>query len=249
MKWVGLLLLILLTRSAADTSECPAPDGEDGQPGMPGTPGRNGRPGDKGNTGDPGKASSILGERGKQGPPGDPGLPGTHGPRGYVGPMGPKGEVGPPGPKGQKGQSGLGGGLAGRERPAFSAARTIAGNPNPGSPVIFDKNITNEGGCFHLHSGKFLTCKAGWYFFTYNVVTEGKLCIKIMKNNRKEAGFCDTAASSVSGASYQMNSGGTVLRLKKNDQVWLQTVPDHNNIFGSNEINSVFSGFLLFPDE
>ncbi|XP_062889474.1 complement C1q subcomponent subunit C-like [Mobula hypostoma] len=250
MECVGLMLFLLLAQAAvADTIECRAPKGQDGKPGNPGPRGRDGRRGDDGDTGDPGMASHILGEPRKMGPPGDPGLPGAHGPRGYAGRMGPKGEPGPPGPKGQKGQSGRGSGLVGVDRPAFSVMRTIAGHPHPNHRVIFNRNITNEGGCFQTDSGTFLTCKAGWYFFTYNVVTEGKLCINIMKNNKKEAGFCDLAAESNTGARYQMNSGGTVLRLNINDQVWLQTVPDFNNIFGSSDINSVFSGFLLFPDE
>ncbi|XP_072887739.1 complement C1q subcomponent subunit A-like [Hemitrygon akajei] len=250
MQCVGLVLFLLMAETAAaDTIECRAPDGQDGKPGNQGPPGRDGRRGEKGDTGDPGMASHILGEPRKKGQPGDPGLPGAHGPRGYVGRMGPRGEPGPPGPKGQKGQSGRGSGLVGVDRPAFSVVRTIATQHNPKHRVIFNRNITNEGGCFQLNSGTFLTCKAGWYFFTYNVVTTEKLCINIMKNNKKEAGFCDLAASSNTRANYQMNSGGTVLKLNINDQVWLQTKSGYHNIVGSDEVSSVFSGFLLFPDE
>ncbi|XP_059807649.1 complement C1q subcomponent subunit A-like isoform X2 [Hypanus sabinus] len=248
MECVGLVLFLLMAETAA-AAECRAPDGQDGKPGNQGPPGRDGRRGEKGDTGDPGMASHILGEPRKKGQPGDPGLPGAHGPRGYVGRMGPKGEPGPPGPKGQKGQSGRGSGLVGVDRPAFSVVRTIATQHNPKHRVIFNRNITNEGGCFQINSGTFLTCKAGWYFFTYNVVTTGELCINIMKNNKKEAGFCDLAARSSTRANYQMNSGGTVLKLNINDQVWLQTKPGFHNIVGSDEVNSVFSGFLLFPDE
>ncbi|XP_067826795.1 complement C1q subcomponent subunit A-like [Heptranchias perlo] len=249
MKHVGLVLLVLITRVAPGTGVCRAPNGHDGLPGQQGSPGRDGRPGEKGDTGDPGLFSGIVGEKGKMGPRGDPGLPGTHGFRGYVGPTGLSGEPGLPGQRGQKGRSGQGGGLVGKERPAFSVVKTTSNDPAPGKPVTFDKHITNEGNCFETRSGIFHSCKNGWYYFTYNIVSEGNLCINIMKNTRKEVGFCDSGGSRNNWYKYQMNSGGTVLRLKKGDTVWLQTTEGNNNIFGSEDLNSVFSGFLLFPAE
>ncbi|XP_067873672.1 complement C1q subcomponent subunit A-like [Heterodontus francisci] len=249
MMRVGLVLFVLITRAAAGTGECRAPDGQDGLPGAKGARGRNGRPGENGDTGDPGIPSGIVGEPGMKGLQGNPGQPGIHGPRGYVGPTGPRGEPGPPGSKGQKGQSGQGGGRAGKERPAFSAVKNTSSDPAPEKPMTFNKFITNEGGCFNIASGIFLTYKPGWYYFTYNIASDGKLCINIMKNNRKEAGFCDARGSGSSWPKYQMNSGGTVLRLSKGDQVWLQTTQGNNKVFGSDDISSVFSGFLLFPAE
>ncbi|XP_041062714.1 complement C1q subcomponent subunit A-like isoform X2 [Carcharodon carcharias] len=249
MMHVGLVLFALITRAAAGTSPCQAPNGQDGLPGAPGAPGRDGRPGEDGDTGDPGMHTGILGEPGVKGQRGNPGPPGTPGLRGYVGPTGPIGEAGLAGAKGQKGQSGQGGGLQGKERPAFSVVKVTTNDPVPGRPVMFDRAITNEGECFKMALGKFLSCKAGWYYFTYNMISEGKLCINIMKNNRKEAGFCDTHGSKNNWQKYQMNSGGTVLRLNKRDEVWLQTTQHHSDVFGSDDLNSVFSGFLLFPAE
>ncbi|XP_048417810.2 complement C1q subcomponent subunit A-like isoform X2 [Stegostoma tigrinum] len=244
----GLLLFALITRAAASTGGCRAPDGKDGLPGEPGEPGRDGRPGENGNTGEPGMYTGIHGEPGMKGRRGNPGQPGKNGPKGYVGPAGPKGLPGAPGAKGQKGESGQGVGQQGKERPAFSVIKNASNNPSPASPVRFDKVITNEGECFDINQAKFRCCKNGWYFFTYSMVSNGKLCVNIMKNRNKEIGLCDTHGSKNSWQSNQLNSGGTVLRLRKGDEVWLQTTPGHNNIFGSAEINSIFSGFLLFPD-
>ncbi|XP_069775276.1 complement C1q subcomponent subunit A-like [Narcine bancroftii] len=249
MKGVGLLLLILMAQAAANNKRCRGPDGQDGNPGNPGKPGRNGRVGEKGDTGDPGEASNVRGVVGEKGAPGDPGLPGVPGPRGYFGQIGPQGETGSPGLKGKKGQSGQRGGLVDNDRPAFSAVKVSSNHTSIGNIVSFDKHIVNKGDCFQTENGIFLTCKAGWYYFTYNLVTTGKLCINIMKNNQKQAGFCDVRAHINNDHQYQMNSGGIVVRLKMKDQVWLQTLPNFNNIFGSDEVNSVFSGFLLFPDE
>lgn len=249
MRDVGLLLLILTIPNVADASECRAPDGQAGKAGQPGITGRAGRPGARGDTGDPGATSGTSDVPIKRGPAGDPGSPGKHGSKGHVGQTGPIGENGPYGPQGQKGHSGQGGGLRGKERPAFSAVISSMGRSSHGPIITFDRMITNEGLCFQRGTGKFLTCKAGWYYFTYNIATGGKLCIKIMKNNVEVAGFCDVAASVYSRSNYQINSGGVVLRLKKQDQVYLEMVPEYNNIYGSDEVNSVFSGFLLFPDQ
>ncbi|XP_078095323.1 complement C1q subcomponent subunit A-like isoform X2 [Mustelus asterias] len=249
MMHMGLVLFLLITRAAAGTGVCRAPNGQDGLPGAPGAPGRNGRPGENGDTGDPGMHTGTFDTAGTKGHQGDPGPPGTPGPRGYVGPAGQRGHTGSAGPKGQKGQSGQGGGLQGRERPAFSVVKVTTADPVPGKPVIFDRAITNEGNCFNTGDGKFETYKAGWYFFTYNMVSEGKLCVSIMKNGQKAAGFCDTHGSKDTWHKYQVNSGGTVLQLNKNDKVWLETKLGHSNVFGSEDLNSVFSGFLLFPAE
>ncbi|XP_072442928.1 complement C1q subcomponent subunit A-like [Chiloscyllium punctatum] len=244
----GLLLFVLITRAAAGTGGCRAPDGKNGLPGAPGQPGRNGRPGQDGDTGEPGIYTGIRGEPGVKGQRGNPGHPGKNGPKGYVGPAGPRGSPGTPGLKGQKGESGQGGGLQGTERPAFSVIKNTTNDPFPERPIMFDKVITNEGECFRVDLGKFHCCKGGWYFFTYNMVSEGKLCVNIMKNSRKTVGICDTHGSKNNWQQNQMNSGGTVLKLRKGDEVWLQTTPGYNNVFGSDEVNSVFSGFLLFPE-
>ncbi|XP_078281361.1 complement C1q subcomponent subunit A-like [Rhinoraja longicauda] len=248
MRGVGLLLLILMMPTVADAIKC-VPDGQDGNPGAPGTAGRDGRPGTRGDTGNPGAASGTVDAPQKRGPPGDPGSAGNHGRKGHIGQVGLIGEDGPHGPQGQKGSSGQGGGLRGRERPAFSAVISSIPPPSYRKPIIFNRYITNEGNCFERASGKFLTCKAGWYYFTFNIATRGKLCINIMRNNIKEAGFCDVAATKSQRPNIQINSGGIVLRLKRQDQVWLETLPDYNNIYGSADVTSIFSGFLLFPDQ
>ncbi|XP_042199434.1 complement C1q subcomponent subunit A isoform X1 [Callorhinchus milii] len=248
-------LLLMLVTGAATDSECKAPDGRDGLLGMKGSPGRNGRQGEKGDRGEPAGLPPSIGSgqpglKGRQGDPGKAGIPGI---KGYAGLPGLLGESGAAGEKGRKGQSGEGGGLHGSERPAFSVAKVTSHPPSPKSSVKFTKVITNEGGCFRVNTGQFVCCKSGWYYFTYNAVAVGDLCVQIKVSHHPDtkghtiASFCDTSSSSQN--KYQMNSGGTVLHLSELDKVWLQVKENKNKMYGSEERNSVFSGFLLFPDE
>ncbi|XP_058017056.1 complement C1q subcomponent subunit A-like [Ahaetulla prasina] len=236
--WFAAAALILLSEVAVSQQNiCQASNGRDG---YPGAPGRNGRAGQKGDMGAPGLGTRSSGIRGPKGEPGEPGLsgePGSQGVRGLDGPPGPPGEMGDRGPKGQVGN------FQDQPKTAFSASRK---NPSPGlSPktVVFDHSITNQDNAYSTQTGKF-TCRVpGYYYFAFQVVSKGSLCLDLMHQDNAVATFCDQSQGLL-----QVNSGGSVLNLAPGDQVWLDSnLPGVANVYSGTEADSVFSGFLLFP--
>ncbi|XP_054251043.1 complement C1q subcomponent subunit A [Indicator indicator] len=214
---------------------CRAPDGKDG---FPGAPGLDGRPGMKGDMGEPGKSLPSTGIRGPKGDAGEPGTPGSPGERGLPGLLGSPGMPGPPGLKGLKGQDGD---AMDQPRPAFSASRRSP--PAGGSTVVFDNIITNEESHYSPRSGEF-TCRIpGIYYFAYQVVSVGDLCLSITKNGEPVASFCDDNNRRLR----QVNSGSAVLSLAAGDRISISTHPARSAIYSGSEADSVFSGFMLSP--
>uniref|UniRef100_A0A8C5RKX0 Complement C1q A chain n=1 Tax=Laticauda laticaudata TaxID=8630 RepID=A0A8C5RKX0_LATLA len=208
----------------------------DGRDGHPGAPGRNGRPGQKGDLGAPGKIKKMTPAPLNFAPVGGS-PPGTAGQSRFPRPGWPPREQGDHGPKAQVGN------LQDQPKTAFSASRK---NPSPGvSPktVVFDHSITNQDNTYSTQTGKF-TCRVpGYYYFTFQVVSKGSLCLDLMHRDRAVATFCDQSQGLL-----QVNSGGSVLNLAPGDQVWLDSnPPGAANIYAGTEADSVFSGFLLFP--
>ncbi|NXG13611.1 C1QA protein, partial [Grallaria varia] len=213
---------------------CRAPDGKDG---FPGVPGLDGRPGQKGDRGDPGKPAPRTGIQGPKGDAGEPGLPGMPGNRGFHGLPGLPGPPGQPGPKGVKGRAGN---VSEQPCPAFSASRRSP--PSTGRTVVFDNIITNQENSYNPQSGEF-TCRIpGLYYFAYQVVSSGDLCLGITKNRNRIVTFCNTNSQGI----LQVNSGSSVLSLAVGDQVSVTTAQGSTG-YGSAEADSVFSGFMLFP--
>ncbi|NXO70597.1 C1QA protein, partial [Phainopepla nitens] len=229
-------LAAVLGMALLEDGVCKAPDGKDGSPGAPG---RDGRPGQKGDMGEPGRAALSMGGRGPRGDAGEPGPPGPPGKIGLPGIPGHPGPVGLPGPAGQKGRAGD---VLEHPRPAFSAARSSP--PRTGTTVVFDRIITNQEDSYSPQSGKF-TCRiAGLYYFTFQVVSSGDLCLSIAKNGRGVVSFCDNNSRGI----LQVNSGSSVLSLAVGDQVSLTTDPARgSSIYSGSEADSVFSGFLVSP--
>ncbi|OCT56944.1 complement C1q subcomponent subunit A [Xenopus laevis] len=233
--WLVTLLLAGSWGFALCQSDvCLAPDGRDG---VPGTPGRDGREGEKGERGHPGAPGRNLGLTENKGETGNPGASGGPGPIGYKGPQGPPGPPGEMGPKGAKGPMAD---TANQRRPAFSAS-----NPQiKGNLVLFSRPITNVETSYKTDTGKFVCSDPGYYYFTFQVMSSGDLCLYIVKNGGRLLGFCDTSAKA---PQHQVNSGGTVLNLRNKDEVWIETDAQKKNIATTADITSVFSGFLLFP--
>lgn len=131
-------------------------------------------------------------------------------------------------------------------KPAFSAIRR---NPQEnGNVVIFDSIITNQEDRYQSNTGKFICNFPGYYYFTFQVVSSGDLCLFIVSSKggqtRRNLGFCDSNSKGL----YQVNSGGTVLKLGERDEVWIETDPQRGNkIYNGRDVDSIFSGFLLFP--
>lgn len=187
----------------------------------------------------PGKPAPRTGIRGPKGDEGEPGPPGNPGNRGFHGPPGPRGVPGQPGPRGAKGKAGN---ILEQPRPAFSASRKS--QTNRGSTVVFDNIITNQENSYSTQSGEF-TCRIpGLYYFAFQVVSIGDLCLSITKNRERVVSFCDNNSRNI----LQVNSGSSVLSLAVGDQVSVSFDPvKGSQIYSGSEADSVFSGFMLFP--
>ncbi|OBS60548.1 hypothetical protein A6R68_08315 [Neotoma lepida] len=238
-----LLLLLGLLHVSWAQSSCTGPPAIPGIPGIPGVPGSDGQPGTPGIKGEKG-LPGLAGDHGEFGEKGDPGIPGIPGKVGPKGPVGPKGAPGPPGPPGSKGDSGD---YKATQKVAFSALRTINNPLRRDQAIRFEKVITNVNGNYEPRSGKF-TCKVpGLYYFTYHASSRGNLCVNLVRGRdrdrmQKVVTFCDYAQNT-----FQVTTGGVVLKLGQDEVVHLQAT-DKNSLLGVEGANSIFTGFLLFPD-
>lgn len=238
-----MILLCLSTAWLSNASTCTGPALIPGIPGMPGTPGSNGQDGadgSKGNRGPPGQAGDFR-DAGDPGDLGEPGYPGKVGPRGPAGSKGPPGPPGPQGPKGDSGDS------ESSLKSAFSATRAITFPPRRSQPIRFDRVITNINNHYENRYGRFVCQVPGLYYFTYHVTSRGNLCIHLKKSSPSNRGekivaFCDYVYNT-----FQVTTGGVVLRLEVGEAVWLEPTEKNSLIGGTEGADSIFSGFLLFP--
>lgn len=112
--------------------------------------------------------------------------------------------------------------------------------------VLFDEVITNQEGPYNNNTGQFLCTVPGFYYFTFQMVSTGDTCLTIVSSShgqrRQSPGFCDTSNKGL----FQI-SGGTSLQLQQGDKVWIEKDPFKGNIYQGTEVDSIFSGFLIFP--
>lgn len=156
--------------------------------------------------------------------------------------MGTFGLPGDPGPRGPPGEPGEEGRYKQKHQSVFSVTRQTTQYPAANGLVRFNFAITNPQGDYDTSTGKF-TCKVpGLYYFIYHTSQTANLCVQLFHNKVKVTIFCDHMSNSK-----QVSSGGVLLRLQKDDEVWL-AVNDYNGMVGTEGSDSVFSGFLLFPD-
>ncbi|XP_027437825.2 otolin-1 [Zalophus californianus] len=227
--------------------------GESGKRGGKGEKGEEGLKGEKGSKGDPGT-------EGKGGPDGLPGAPGEPGVKGGKGELGPPGLVGPAGPKGELGSKGVRGsigkkgsrGLKGSkgeaarvQQSAFSAALSKP-FPPPDIPIKFDKVLYNDQGNYNPITGKFNCSIPGAYVFSYHVTVRGRPAhVSLVAWDRKRFKSRETlSAHEIDQASFLV-----ILKLSAGDQVWLEVSKDWNGVYVSPEDDSIFTGFLLYPEE
>ncbi|XP_009987936.1 PREDICTED: complement C1q subcomponent subunit B, partial [Tauraco erythrolophus] len=182
--------------------------------------------------------ADVIGEKGD---PGAPGYPGKIGPPGLPGSKGLPGIMGLPGPQGDPGD------YKATLKSAFSAARTISSYPRREQPIRFNHIITNEKGHYENRYGRFICRVPGIYYLTYHVTSRGNLCLRMKKGQGGSRGekvvtFCDYVHSS-----YQVTTGGVVLKLAVNESVWLEPT-EKNSLMGIEGSDSIFSGFLIFPE-
>uniref|UniRef100_A0A8C5TWQ0 C1q domain-containing protein n=1 Tax=Malurus cyaneus samueli TaxID=2593467 RepID=A0A8C5TWQ0_9PASS len=235
----------------------PAPQGPKGDAGAKGNkgnygfPGLKGQKGAKGDTceqrdqgrqrgqGGPRRAGSARGMAGKQGDKGEQGRKGSKGEPGPTGTAGPKGD---PGPKGGRGAPGRKGSRA--PRSAFSAGLTRP-FPPPHVPIRFDRLWFNESADYDPNTGKFRCGVPGAYVFSYHVTVRGRPArLSLVASGRRVAKARDT----LYGQDIDQASFLTILRLRAGDQVWLEVAKDWNGLYAGAEDDSVFTGFLLYPD-
>ncbi|KAM4651149.1 complement C1q subcomponent subunit B [Discoglossus pictus] len=230
-----IFLTLVIVASGQDCIQGPATPG---LPGIPGISGKDGRDGRKGEKGEPGPTARMgsHGLKGDKGPPGQPGPRGKNGPKGPPGPEGEKGEIG------QRGENGVPGNHKLQHQSAFTVSRITSEYPAKNSPIIFSKEITNDLKHYNPATGKF-TCKIpGLYYFTYHASQSANLCVSLYVDGQRKGIFCDHISNDK-----QVTSGGVMVQLVKGQEVWL-AVNDYNGLIGIDNNDSVFSGFLIFPD-
>lgn len=238
LRWGSLLLFLLVADSSLGAEPPHYCYGAPGLPGVPGPPGKDGRDGQKGVKGERG-SPAAPGSQGPKGEKGDTGIPGF---AGKNGPRGPEGPLGDPGLQGDVGVPGAPGGYKQDHQSAFTVMRQTAEHPAKHKPVVFNRAITNTNQDYDLSTGKF-TCRIpGVYYFVYHTSQTANLCVNMYHNLDKVASFCDHMSNSK-----QVSSGGVLLQMEAGHQVWL-AVNDYNGMVGVAEADSVFSGFLLYPD-
>jgi hypothetical protein len=129
-----------------------------------------------------------------------------------------------------------------KHQSVFTVTRQTTQYPEANALVRFNSVVTNPQGHYNPSTGKF-TCEVpGLYYFVYYTSHTANLCVHLNLNLARVASFCDHMFNSK-----QVSSGGVLLRLQRGDEVWL-SVNDYNGMVGIEGSNSVFSGFLLFPD-
>uniref|UniRef100_A0ACB8FAT4 Uncharacterized protein n=2 Tax=Sphaerodactylus townsendi TaxID=933632 RepID=A0ACB8FAT4_9SAUR len=209
--------------------------GEKGIKGDMGVDGMHGVDGIKGEKGDPG----IRGEKGDPGPTGMMGPPGMKGFPGFKGIRGVPGKKGARGPKGSKGET------SSTPKSAFSVGLSKP-FPPPNVPIKFDKILYNDQDSYNPLTGKFNCSIAGAYIFSYHMTIRGRPArISIVAQNRKMVKTRET----LYGQEIDQASFLTILKLNVGDQVWLEVTRDWNGVYVSAEDDSIFSGFLLYPDD
>ncbi|XP_009687903.2 complement C1q subcomponent subunit B isoform X2 [Struthio camelus] len=243
MRTVGVMLICLAGGQLTSATLCKTYGTIPGIPGSPGQPGRNGIDGENGQKGERGPPGHVEDEEeiGEKGDPGAPGYPGKVGPKGPTGSKGVPGIMGPPGPQGDSGD------YKTNLKSAFSAARRISFLPRREQPIRFDRIITNENSHYENRYGRFTCQIPGIYYFTYHVTSKGNLCINIKKGRGGSKGekvvtFCDYVQNS-----YQVTTGGVVLKMAAEESVWLEPT-EKNSVVGIEGADSTFSGFLIFPE-
>ncbi|KAM5246798.1 complement C1q subcomponent subunit C [Ctenodactylus gundi] len=156
--------------------------------------------------------------------------------------MGAPGAPGSPGPKGLPGEPGEEGRYKQKHQSVFTVTRQTTQYPAANGLVKFNVAITNPQQDYSLSTGMF-TCRVpGLYYFVYHTSQTANLCVVLYRNGAKVTTFCDHMSNS-----RQVSSGGALLHLQVGEQVWL-AVNDYNGMVGTEGSDSVFSGFLLFPD-
>ncbi|XP_061176930.1 heavy metal-binding protein HIP-like [Saccostrea echinata] len=109
--------------------------------------------------------------------------------------------------------------------------------------VVFGNIILNTGDAYDGTTGKFTAPKDGIYSFMWTILTQpGKYFNTEIVKNSNVIGY--NHANGESGSSiFSSGSSSAIIKMKKNDQVWIRTHGDHGKFAYKNW--SSFSGFKL----
>lgn len=146
--------------------------------------------------------------------------------------------------KGSRGAKGARGDTAKLLRSAFSAGLSKP-FPPPNVPIRFDKILYNDQEDYNPSTGKFNCSVPGTYVFAYHLTVRGRPArVSLVARSKKVA----KARETLYGQEIDQASFLTILKLSVGDQVWLEVARDWNGVYVSAEDDSVFTGFLLYPD-
>ncbi|XP_068594955.1 eosinophil peroxidase-like isoform X1 [Brachionichthys hirsutus] len=170
-------------------------------------------------------------------------------PQGPYAVPGPQGPAGIQGPQGLPGIQGIQGppGLSGPQRPTGNveniAFAVQLGNsfPEAGKPLTFLQILYNAQNSYDVNTGFFTCTISGVYEFQFHC-TANRLALKLtlMRN------YAQILRSFTSQQNnYIIASGSVIVKLDKDDKVWLMADYDYNGLTE----DSVFTGHLLFTDQ
>ncbi|CAK6960835.1 collagen alpha-1(X) chain-like [Scomber scombrus] len=251
-KYYGLAVVVgvalLLSTGQCDVN-C---KGQDGHAGQAGGKGRDGLPGQKGEKGEPALMDNNVMDAGTllslRGDIGTRGLQGPMGPKGYRGVLGEPGNSGPPGQPGPDGK-GIGQNnddSSQQAKSAFSVFRTDTKYPPYEQRLTYQTAAVNIPGHFNLDTGYFTCTVPGVYYFVFHAASKVSMCLRIVSEalGQEKLGFCNYNRNLD-----QVLSGGTVLQLRANQRVWLESFKDTQIDYDARDVREkqiIFNGFLLF---
>lgn len=119
--------------------------------------------------------------------------------------------------------------------------------PKERLPIRFKRILLNEGNHYNATTGKFVCSVPGVYYFTYDITLANKhLAIGLVHNGQYKIKTFDANTGN-----HDVASGSTVLRLERQDQVWLQIFYSEQNglFYDPFWTDSLFTGFLIYADQ
>ncbi|KAF2978757.1 hypothetical protein EK904_012366 [Melospiza melodia maxima] len=169
--------------------------------------------------------------------------PPAAGPRGWPGPPGPPGV--PRGRREMLGCQGCQDPLALKVQKALKEKEESKEREDRVEALVIQGNLGCKRHDYDPATGKFNCSVPGAYVFSYYVTVRGRPArLSLVASSRRVAKARDT----LYGQDIDQASFLTILKLRVGDQVWLEVGKDWNGLYAGAEDDSVFTGFLLYPD-
>lgn len=107
----------------------------------------------------------------------------------------------------------------------------------------FASVLVNEGGGYSPDTGTFTCPVGGFYYFTVHASVYGRGQCAIFKNGEKVVSLYHTTLPNKCS---QVASISSVIKLSKNDEVWVNIWgPERNDFFATEDNDTVFAGVRL----